>query len=95
MSNKIETPLQRLIAELNKSKSNLDGNCKESKTEIETLECVILKAESLLPYEREVIENFGSKMQIISDVDFDGNVTFALDPKESFNQTFQTNENEN
>ncbi len=36
---------------------------------------------------RQIIE-FGSKMQIIKDVDFDGNVTFIYDPEKHFNENY-------
>jgi len=35
--------------------------------------------------EQDMIE-FGEKMQIIMDVDFDGNVEFAFDPKEAIKE---------
>jgi hypothetical protein len=37
-------------------------------------------------YSEEDMIAFGNKMQLVSDVDFDGNVKFAFDPNESIKQ---------
>jgi hypothetical protein len=82
MENKIETPLIRLIAQLkDRIEFCKDGGCDTNQTEIDTLEIVIMTANDLLPYEREVIENA-----------FDSGLTFTQDGKEFYTQTFQTNE---
>ena len=38
----------------------------------------------------EEIVRYGCQMQIIKDVDFDGNVEFLLDPEEQFRAIFET-----
>ena len=93
MNKKIETPLQRLIAELKEVESGF-----EEAGHRDMAAAVYIsrsKAELLLPYEREVIENFGTEMQTIDYVCGNGiyhDVRFTFEPKELFNQTFQTNE---
>ena len=47
-----------------------------------------LKAHELLIVEKQQIIEFGSKMQIIKDVDFDGNVTFIYNPETHFNDHY-------
>ena len=41
-------------------------------------------------HKEEMIKNC-AKMQIIDDVDFDGNVTFIFDPEKNYNETFGGN----
>ena len=41
-----------------------------------------------LELEKQQIIEFGEKMQIIKDVDFDGNVTFIFEPKTHFKETY-------
>jgi hypothetical protein len=43
-------------------------------------------------YSEEDMIAFGNKMQIVSDVDFDGNIKFAFTPSEYFEQ-FKNNKN--
>jgi hypothetical protein len=43
-------------------------------------------------YSEEDMIEFGNKMQIVSDVDFDGNIKFAFTPSEYFEQ-FKNNKN--
>jgi len=44
----------------------------------------------LLATERQQLIDFGSKMQLVRDIDTDGNVTFAYDPEKQFDKTFKT-----
>ncbi len=44
----------------------------------------------LLATERQQFIDFGSKMQLVRDIDTDGNVTFAYDPEKQFDKTFKT-----
>ncbi len=41
-------------------------------------------------HKEEMIQNC-AKMQIIDDVDFDGNVTFIFDPEQYYNETYGGN----
>jgi hypothetical protein len=43
-----------------------------------------------LKKEEEQMIDYASKMQMIKDVDFDGNVEFCFDPKKSFSQMFSS-----
>jgi len=52
------------------------------------LSLAISEAKQLLEAEKKTIVDFGSKMQIIADVDFDGNVNYCYDPETYFNQTY-------
>ena len=38
--------------------------------------------------EKQQMIEFGNKMQIIDDVDFDGNVTFFYEPEDYYNETY-------
>ena len=42
----------------------------------------------LLEKEKQQIIEFGNKMQIVSDVDHDGNVKFCFNPETHYQQTF-------
>lgn len=57
--------------------------------QIQAFNMILKEIEELLPKEREVIENFGDKCQIISDVDIDGNVKFSFTPEELFKINFE------
>jgi hypothetical protein len=43
-----------------------------------------------LKKEEEQMVDYASKMQMIKDVDFDGNVEFCFNPKKSFSQMFSS-----
>ena len=47
-------------------------------------------AEAKAMHKEEMIQNC-AKMQIIDDVDFDGNVTFIFDPEQYYEQTYGGN----
>lgn len=81
---KQETPLQKLIAEMEEQANTCPISHRKFYIYCKTL------AIQKLPYEREVIENYADKMRLIEDVDFDGNVTFAFDPKLYFEKQFKT-----
>jgi hypothetical protein len=99
MSNKQQTPIQRLIAKYQKELDEMIIVGEYGTGEYNKVQECLDQAESLLPYEREVIENFhvdtmkkGLKAE---------NEIMWIDayyPKikqitqESFTQTFQTNE---
>ena len=92
MSNKQQTPLQRLIAQLeDRIEFCLDGGCDTNQTEIDTLDIVIMTAKDLLPYEREVIEKNAKDFFY-----WWYNQTKGTNTEEAaqqyFNLTFQTNE---
>jgi hypothetical protein len=53
-----------------------------------SLEDVLNESERLKELEKQQIIEFGEKMQIIKDVDFDGNVTFIFEPKTHFKETY-------
>ena len=40
--------------------------------------------------EKQQIIYFGNKMQLVKDIDFDGNIEFAFNPENYFNETFKT-----
>jgi flagellar biosynthesis chaperone FliJ len=90
---KQDTPLQKLLS-IKKSELNdlrrYESKSRKTIDKIKGLMSDIEQIKRLLPYEREVIENYGEKMQIVEDVDPYGNVTFVFDPKTHFNQTFKT-----
>ena len=86
MENKQQTPLQRLIAELNTFAET--HNVSDSyKTGIYT---AVLQAIKLLPYEREVIENVVT--EVMEDMTLYENFRSIKNASEYYNQTFQTNE---
>ena len=62
----------------------------ERKTEYHNyvLNFVYQKAIDLLEKEKQQMIEFGNKMQIIDDVDFDGFVTFFYEPEDYYNKTY-------
>ena len=62
----------------------------ERKTEYHNyvLNFVYQKAIDLLEKEKEQMIEFGEKMQIIDDVDYDGFVTFFYEPEDYYNKTY-------
>ena len=42
-----------------------------------------------LPKEKQDLIDFGNKMQMVSDVDFDGNITFMFNAEEYFNENLE------
>ena len=78
MSNNKQSSVDWLITELNRIQELYYG---QSIIPIE----VITKAKAM--HKEEMIKNC-AKMQIIDDVDFDGNVTFIFDPEKNYNETF-------
>ena len=62
----------------------------ERKTEYHnsSLNFVYQKAIDLLEKEKEQMIEFGEKMQIIDDVDYDGFVTFFYEPEDYYNKTY-------
>ena len=62
----------------------------ERKTEYHNyvLNFVYKKAIDLLDKEKQQMIEFGNKMQIIDDVDFDGFVTFFYEPEDYYNKTY-------
>ena len=92
MENKIETPLQRLIAELNKLKEKSKTDEYRRSGEYRVALChAIDEVEMLLPYEREVIEKNAKDFFY-----WWYNQTKGTNTEEAaqqfFNKTFQTNE---
>ncbi len=51
----------------------------------------LTEATELLATERQNLIDFGSKMQLVRDIDTDGNVTFAYNPEKQFDNTFKPN----
>lgn len=43
-----------------------------------------------LEKEKQQIIDFGNKMQLIRDVDFDGNAIFSFNPEDLYSETFKT-----
>ena len=89
MSEKKLTPMQELIAKLKEAKAN--ESCASLSVE-DGYDKAIQIAESKLEKEREAMIEFAEKMRIVEDVDFDGNIKFAFDVLEKFNETFKTEE---
>ena len=92
---KQETPIQKLIAELKKQKDILKNHFEQGKwndDRCSEIDNSIQLAESLLPYEREVIENFAKKyflenrhdQQKITEVMLKANI------ESEFEETFKT-----
>jgi len=81
-NNKQQTPVDWLIAQLTES-----GHLwiTDKPDDMDELSLIIKKAKQM---EKEQRIQDMSKMQIISDVDFDGNVTFMFNPKEYYNETY-------
>ena len=87
MENK--TALQELIEILNKSQKFInDNDSKEDKYYRSGLREAIEVAKNLIPTEKNKMIEFGNKMQIIDDVDFDGFVTFFYEPEDYYNKTY-------
>jgi alkylated DNA nucleotide flippase Atl1 len=83
MSNK-QSSLEWLISQLQKSKDwhrVLNEVSQLSSARIDIIE----QAKAM--HKEEMIE-FADKMQIVDDVDFDGNVTFIFNPEQNYNETF-------
>ena len=92
MENKQQTPLQRLIAQLeDRIEFCLDGGCDTNQTEIDTLDIVIMTAKQLLPYEREVIEN-AFEDGVENEYECHINNQPRISSLQFYTQTFQTNE---
>jgi hypothetical protein len=105
MENKIETPLQRLIAEYQnriKEYQNFIADISDAEICRMTLQRIIQlrqdvkQAESLLPYEKEQIKNafdFEDKGCGCGNCDYCEEINReVLTANQYFNQTFQTNE---
>jgi hypothetical protein len=69
-------------------------------TAVEILFKIWLKKEHITPnewsealeMEKQQIIDFGEKMQLVRDVDFDGNIEFIFNPEQYYNQTFKQQE---
>jgi hypothetical protein len=95
----MKTVLQDLIEEINKIRSQESDvlseessyhpkDVRQARLVFNTCQTVINKVRDMLPMEEKQIVDYASKMQMIKDVDFDGNVEFCFDPKKSFSQMF-------
>lgn len=95
----MKTVLQNLIEEINKIRSQECGvlleessyhpnDVKHAILVFNTCKNVINKVCDMLPMEEKQMVDYASKMQMIKDVDSDGNVEFCFDPKKSFSQMF-------
>jgi hypothetical protein len=40
--------------------------------------------------EKQQIIDFGNKMQLVKDIDFDGNIEFIFNPEQYYKETFKT-----
>jgi hypothetical protein len=90
MSEKKLTPMQELIQLLNNEIET--SHARGARTYKFCLSLAKEHAEQLLEKEREAIIEFAEKMRLVQDVDFDGNIKFAFDVSEQFNETFKTEE---
>ena len=85
----------RLIAEKEQILKSLQNTVYPSvkvKVRINCIKHDIERMKKELPYEREVIENFGEDCQDSVKSNAYGELEITKEPKELYNQTFQTNE---
>jgi hypothetical protein len=66
-------------------KQNLNGRESEDEIFKEGIRAGIEETEEIMYSEEDMVE-FANKMQIVSDVDFDGNIKFAFNPSEAIKQ---------
>jgi hypothetical protein len=78
----MQTPLSKFKEELELLEKCSPKNNKHNRLVCETYRFVIYLLDKDLEKEKEQLLQFGNKMQIVSDVDFDGNIKFAFNPKE-------------
>ena len=78
----MQTPLSKFKEELELLEKCSPKNNKHNKLVCETYRFVIFLLERELPKEKEELIAFANKMQIVSDVDFDGNIKFTFNPKD-------------
>jgi hypothetical protein len=87
MSNNKQSSVDYLISQLQRSKDFqrvLNDVSQMSSAKVD----IIAQAKAM--HKKETIQNC-AKMQIIDDVDFDGNVTFIFDPEQYYEQTYGGN----